>query len=177
MTAFGLNAAGKKVAGRSITWTTSNSAIVTVDAGGFAKAIAVGTAAITATIDGFTATAPVTVAANEFVPTFTVNGAVLGYTPVSGADSASATGVKVPGATVQTYKIMTATFDSLATPELVNTTTTDAAGTFVVHDLPSAYYSIKVTPPASSPYAPGASFVGPQRIPQAAVTVRLSPKQ
>ncbi|MCM1522175.1 MAG: C10 family peptidase [Muribaculaceae bacterium] len=57
-------------ADKTVTWTSSNDAVATVSADGVVKAIAVGTATITATTtNGKTATCAVTVKASEVLPT------------------------------------------------------------------------------------------------------------
>ena len=55
-----LDASGAALTGRTVTWTSSNNSVATV-ANGTVTAVAVGTASIVATIEGVTATAPVTV--------------------------------------------------------------------------------------------------------------------
>jgi trimeric autotransporter adhesin len=54
---------GDPLTGRAITWSTSNASVVTVSASGLAEAKAAGTAKITATVEGKSAEATVTVAA------------------------------------------------------------------------------------------------------------------
>jgi len=55
------DAAGNALAGRTITWTTSDANVATVSTSGLVTAVAVGSATITATSEGKTATVPITV--------------------------------------------------------------------------------------------------------------------
>src|SRR2546426_84089 len=55
------DANGKPLAGRAVTWTTSSGAVAAVDTTGLVSGIALGTATITATSEGQTGTATVTV--------------------------------------------------------------------------------------------------------------------
>lgn len=64
LTATPRNAAGAPLAGLGLEWTTSNSAIATVDAAGKVTALRVGTAVIQVKVNGKTAAAPVTVTAD-----------------------------------------------------------------------------------------------------------------
>ena len=52
LTANPVTAAGVTVPGKTIAWTTSNAAAVTIDAAGLARAVGPGTARLTATVDG-----------------------------------------------------------------------------------------------------------------------------
>ena len=61
LTAKALESSGSELTGRTVTWESSNTAIATVDNAGLAKAIAAGTAQITARVDGKSATAALTV--------------------------------------------------------------------------------------------------------------------
>ncbi len=57
------DSAGNVLTGRSVTWTTSNSALATVSAGGLVTGVAAGSATITATSEGQSGTAALTVTA------------------------------------------------------------------------------------------------------------------
>jgi uncharacterized protein YjdB len=57
-----LDAAGAVLPGRIVTWSTSNAGIATVDASGLVRAIAVGSAVVTATSEGRSGTATIEVA-------------------------------------------------------------------------------------------------------------------
>ena len=60
-TAAAMDSAGNPLAGRVITWSTDNPAVVTVGISGLARGVSAGSATITATSEGKTAAAPVTV--------------------------------------------------------------------------------------------------------------------
>ncbi|MBC7895592.1 MAG: Ig-like domain-containing protein [Cytophagaceae bacterium] len=64
-----LFASGDPVPGRTIAWTTSTAAVASVTASGTVQAVAAGTATITATVDGVSGTAAITV---SVVPVATV---------------------------------------------------------------------------------------------------------
>lgn len=67
LTATVKDAAGNTLSGRTVTWTSSAQPIATVTSGGVVTAVAVGTATITATSEGQSGTAQVTVAAGAVV--------------------------------------------------------------------------------------------------------------
>ena len=61
LTAAPRTSAGTDVTGRTVTWTSSATAVATVTTGGVVTAVAPGTATITATVDGIAGTAAITV--------------------------------------------------------------------------------------------------------------------
>ena len=64
-TAIARDAAGSTVAGHAVAWSTQNAAVVAINSFGFATAVAPGTASITATVDGVSGSASVTVGARS----------------------------------------------------------------------------------------------------------------
>ena len=80
------DASGNVLTGRSVTWTSSAPAVATVSAGGLETAIAAGSATITATSEGITGAASVTMTA----PVITKPGAVVDLA-VAGVTDTSAT--------------------------------------------------------------------------------------
>ena len=64
---------GVTVAGKTISWSSSNAAAITIDAAGLARAVAPGTAVITASVDGVTASRTV-VATDASLVTLTLTG-------------------------------------------------------------------------------------------------------
>ncbi len=64
-----LDAAGNQLNGRSVSWSTSASAVATVSAAGVVTAVGPGSATITATAEGKTGSAAITVADGGLVPT------------------------------------------------------------------------------------------------------------
>lgn len=72
-TAILKDANGNVLTGRVVTWTSSNTAIVTVDAGGIATAVGAGSATITATSEGKSGTSQVTVTGGSAQPVASVS--------------------------------------------------------------------------------------------------------
>ena len=106
LSAIARDADGAVVPGASITWTTSNSSRATVSSGGVVTGVSVGTATITATSNGKTGSATITVAAAPPGPvnsvtvaptTATVN---VGATTTLVATARDANGVVVTGAAI-----------------------------------------------------------------------------
>jgi uncharacterized protein YjdB len=64
LTASARDAAGKAITGRPVAWSTSNPAVATVSASGMVTGVAVGSATITATVEGKTGTSTITVSAD-----------------------------------------------------------------------------------------------------------------
>ena len=60
-TATPQDAAGVSISGRAVTWTSSNNTVAQVSTAGVATGLAAGTATITATVEGVTGSAPLTV--------------------------------------------------------------------------------------------------------------------
>jgi uncharacterized protein YjdB len=61
LTALTRDASGNVLTGRVVTWTSSNTAVASVSSAGVVTGVKVGTATITATSEGKTGTATVTV--------------------------------------------------------------------------------------------------------------------
>jgi hypothetical protein len=144
------NAQGRYVPGRRATWTSSNPSVATVNPDtGIVSGIAPGTATLTATIDGVSATARVTVLdvpPPQNPPTverFTLTGGV--RTLEQGADTVHA--VVVPNVVVVLYKLVPTAGDTVGAPVEVARTTSDANGDFSFGTLASATYRIVATAP------------------------------
>jgi hypothetical protein len=78
---------GTALSGRTVTWSSSNTAVATVSTSGLVSGIAIGSATVTASAEGKSATAVVTVVPNTAI-TFTVSGRVVeaaGTPGISGA--------------------------------------------------------------------------------------------
>jgi uncharacterized protein YjdB len=111
LNATSLDAAGNTLARRAVAWTSSNSAVATVSSQGLLTALSAGSATISATVEGQTATMPVTVTIasvnsvtmtpnDGYLPTGIavplsvtlrdVNGSILAGRPVTWSSSASA---------------------------------------------------------------------------------------
>ncbi|MBV9774373.1 MAG: Ig-like domain-containing protein, partial [Gemmatimonadetes bacterium] len=67
-TAVALDAQGNALTGRAVTWTTSDAGVASLGAGGAVTGVAQGTARVTATVEGVTATAAVRVTPPPVVP-------------------------------------------------------------------------------------------------------------
>ncbi|MCU0624850.1 MAG: Ig-like domain-containing protein, partial [Gemmatimonadaceae bacterium] len=85
LTAVARNAAGSPLTGRTTLWTSSNAAVATIGAGGTVTGLAAGSTTITATVEGVSATALVSVA----------------NAPVASVDITPDSGVVVVGQTLQ----------------------------------------------------------------------------
>ena len=79
--------AGNVLTGRAVSWSSTNSAVATVDANGLVTTITAGTADITATSEGKTGFATITVTAPPAVPVATVNVSLTLTTVAVGATS------------------------------------------------------------------------------------------
>lgn len=86
---------------RSITWVSSNTAVATVSASGVVTGVAIGTATVTATSEGKSATSFITVTPNAAV-TYTVSGRVVEAAGSPGISGARVTAQDVNAATVAT---------------------------------------------------------------------------
>ncbi|GLC24015.1 Ig-like domain-containing protein [Roseisolibacter agri] len=90
-----------------------------------------------------------------------------GAPPAAGTRD-TAVSVRLPGAQVELFRYertaSTQPADSLGTRVLVGTATTDAQGEARFADLPSAFYRVRITPPAGSGLTPAFTEFGPPRI-------------
>lgn len=92
--------------GRVVTWSSANSAVATVSATGLVTGVATGSTTVTATSEGRSATAPVTVTPNTAV-TFTLSGRV-----VEAAGSPGVVGARVSALDASAAVIATTTTDA-----------------------------------------------------------------
>ncbi|HEY6211699.1 MAG TPA: Ig-like domain-containing protein [Vicinamibacterales bacterium] len=111
------DAAGNTLSGRTVVWTSSSQSVATVSAGGVVTGVTAGTSTITATVEGKTGSAAVTVIANPagaFTLSFPSNRAAnASTTPEFSWSSAS-------GAT--SYTLEVATSDAFGTTDVINQT-------------------------------------------------------
>ncbi|GLC26329.1 Ig-like domain-containing protein [Roseisolibacter agri] len=129
------DASGRVLEGRTVTWSSSASSVLTIDATGLARAVAAGTAEVTATSEGRTGTATVRVVAggSRFLSIITENptSTTVGARAVMRARVTDGTN-PVPGATVQWiqegFLPLTTTTDGSGEAGIV--LPTDRAGTF-----------------------------------------------
>ena len=144
------DAAGSVLSGRVISWTSSNTAIATVSAAGLVTGVAAGSAMITATSEGKSGTASVTVA----------------IVPVASVTVSPATAVVLVGATVQ----LTTTLKDAAGNVLSGRSVTWASGTPAVATVSSTGLVTGVAASAATITATSEGQRG-----TAAVTVNLVP--
>jgi hypothetical protein len=152
------DAQGRYVPGKHVTWTSSNTAVATVLADtGIVSGIAEGSATLTATVDGVSATAKVTVLDvpppenPEPVARFTLSGGV--RTLRQDPDTVRA--VVVPNVVVVLYKFAPSSNDTLGTPVEVARATSSSGGDFSFGELPSATYRIVAKSPDPAKYGDG----------------------
>jgi hypothetical protein len=182
LTASALNAKGEVLTGKKFTWRSDDPSIVAVSDTGLLRAQALGSTTVHAAVDGKEAAATVTVVRDDpnlppVIDKFTVHGSVIGV-PASGDTTlAQWAATPIAGATVKVYQYATAKGDTLATPVLYATVTSDAEGKFTLPDVPSAYYTVQGTPPAGSPWQNGTTSFGPQRGPSVYISVPLRAKE
>jgi len=156
------------------TWRSSDASVVDMQIAGdsgvaFGKAL--GTAKVYATVDGHTDSATVTVidappqtppppvepGVGQFNFTVVVSGS-LG----TGADTSKTE--LVPGAIVRLRRIGGVSGDTLAVPVDAGSAVTDANGVASFSALAGGSYSIGITPPADSPWAPATVGIGPPHV-------------
>src|SRR2546427_51702 len=150
------DAAGNVLTGRAVAWTSSNAAIATVSAAGLVTGVAAGSAMITATSEGQSGTASVTVA----------------IVPVASVTVSPATAVVLVGATVQ----LTTTLKDAAGNVLSGRSVTWASGTPAVATVSSTGLVTGVaagaaTITATSEGQSGTAAVTVSSVPVASVTV------
>ncbi len=162
LTAMPEDANGIPLSGRTITWASSNIAVATVNASGLVTSVAVGTATITATCEGKSGTATITVVD---IPVATVDVSPATPTVQAGrtvqltATPKDASGNPLSGRTVtwrsSNTAVATVNGSGLVTGVAVGTATITATSegksgtaTVTVTSVPVA--SVAVTPPAAS---------------------------
>ncbi|MCX5762409.1 MAG: Ig-like domain-containing protein [Gemmatimonadetes bacterium] len=116
LTATLASAGGTALTGRVVTWASSNTAVATVNASGMVAGVAIGTAVVTATSEGRSGTASITVTPNT-ATTFTASGRVV--------EAAGTPGVSGARVTAQD-----------ANAAVIATTTADATGNWSLAGLP-----------------------------------------
>src|SRR3989475_51848 len=154
------DAAGNVLTGRAVAWTSSNAAIATVSAAGLVTGVAAGSAMITATSEGQSGTASVTVA----------------IVPVASVTVSPATAVVLVGATVQ----LTTTLKDAAGNVLSGRSVTWASGTPAVATVSSTGLVTGVAAGAATNTATregqsGTAAVTGFRVPVASGTVSPAP--
>jgi uncharacterized protein YjdB len=158
------DASGAAITDRRPTWHSSDDNIIAVVGdSGVVRAKAIGTAMIYASMDGHEASVQVTVSAApapvpdpSIVSSFALKLTTVGT--LAGTDTSRVE--IVPGATVTVTRTKSMTGETLATPVVVATLTTDANGAASVDNVPGGYYQLVATPPAGSPYVTTTASLG-----------------
>jgi Bacterial Ig-like domain (group 2) len=167
----GVSRDGTWLADQPATWKSSSPDVVAARDTGIVQGLAVGTAFVTATINGHSAFARVSVVAASAgappppppppppVVKFTLIAVVSGVLPATASDTGGLG--PVAGAKVDVYYSASAMADSLDKRTLVTTGTTDATGAMTVPDLPTGWYRLKVAAPSGSPWLDGETLLAP----------------
>src|SRR2546428_829023 len=167
LTATPKDANGNPLSGRAVSWTTSNSAVATVSAGGLVTGLVVGSATITATSEGQSGTAAVTVStvpvASVVVSPASANMSVGGTTQLSATPKDAAGNVlagRLVTWTSSSSAIATVSAGGLVSGAAVGSATItatsegqSASATITVANLPVA--SVLVSPTAPNAYVGG----------------------
>ena len=156
LTAVAKDSSGTILAGRAMTWSSSNSLIATVTSAGLATALAAGTATITATSEGQSGTTAIAVT-NVPVASVTVSPAS-GSVPVGQTLQLSAT-LKDAGGKVLTGRTVTWTSS--------NTVAATVSGSGIVTGVAAGAVTITATSEGKS----GAASINVTLVPVASVTV------
>ncbi|MEW5931019.1 MAG: Ig-like domain-containing protein [Gemmatimonadota bacterium] len=163
LTATPRDAAGNPLSGRTVTWTSSNTGVATVDANGRVTAVAPGTATITATSEGKSGTSTITVVAPPPAPVATV-----AVTPSSGTLD--------PGGTLQlTTTLRDASGNVLTGRAVTWTSSNTAVATVDASGRVTAVGPGTATITATSEGKSGTATVTVRTPPPAVATVTVSP--
>lgn len=165
------DANGVRVAKKMATWSSDDSAIVIPSDTGIMYARGAGTTHVHATVDGFTASATVTVNAAQTPPpntnpsqppvaSFNLQATV--YGALAGTDTTARE--LVAGAKVHLVRIGNVNGDTLLTSVDAGTATTNAQGVASFTGLAGGSYSIDITPPSGSPYTALRTGIGAPRV-------------
>jgi hypothetical protein len=172
--------AGGHIVARPISWRSSDTAVAIASDTGVVFAVAVGTAKIYASVDGFTDSATVTVIPAPPPPppppgpVAEFNMTVVAIGPIPGTDTSQTE--RVAGATVTLMRIGGISGDTLTTPVDAGSAITNANGEARFFQLVGGSYSIRVTPPATSAYAETLTGIGPPTLNDISVYVTLRRK-
>jgi hypothetical protein len=182
------NAAGQPVYGNRVTWSSSDAKVVAVAADTLPRAVAPGTATLTATVGGVSASTRVTVVPATSRPDtgtakppamiakFTLKGTVYGLRPRTATDSLPRE--RLGGVTVRLVR-QAAGRDSASQPrrEVVATTTASASGEFSFGEVPGAFYEVEVVAPAGGAWKDGARGLGIVTVPALDVAIVLARRE
>jgi Bacterial Ig-like domain (group 2). len=180
LSAAAFDANGSLVAKKTITWRSANASIVIASDSGIVYGKAVGTTKVYATIEGHTDSATVTVDSAAPAPTpapqpvasFNLEVIVVGA--VSGSDTSKTE--PVPGAVVKLSRIGGVQGDTLSQSVDAGSAVADANGAVSFTSLTGGSYSVSITPPAGSRFAPVTTGFGPPRTDALVMRFKLPPK-
>lgn len=172
--AVGRDANGVRVANKKPSWVSGDANIVIASDTGVMYGKATGSATVTATIDGHTASATVAVTpappagpavpstppAQPPVASFDLTATVAGA--LAGQDTSRTE--LVAGAKVHLTRTGGVTGDTLATSVDAGTAVTDAQGIVSFKGLAGGWYTVDITPPSGSPYAAIRTGFGAPRV-------------
>lgn len=174
-----LDANGARVSTKPASWRSDDVSVVVVSDTGVVSAKAVGTTTVSATIDGHSASATVTVVpAPQPPPTptpqpalasFDLNASIVGA--ASGTDTTKIQ--PVAGAVVKLLRVGGVNGDSLSQSIDAGSAVSDANGAVSFKGLVGGSYTVSITPPADSPFAPSSTGFGPPRSSPAQFQFRL----
>jgi hypothetical protein len=160
VTANAVDAAGVPILGKTPAWASSSDGVVIASDTGIVYGKAEGTAKVYATIDGHRDSATVTVVAGSIdttsgpgqsaVPSFDLTAQIRGS--VAGPDTSNSQ--VVAGATVKLVRTGGVHGDTLATAIDAGSAVSDANGIVSFKGLTGGSYTVEITPPAGSGYAP-----------------------
>jgi hypothetical protein len=168
---------------KPVTWRSSNTAIVTVNDTGVVFGKALGTAKVYASIDGLSDSATVTVVTPSPTPTPTptptpgvaqFNLKVIVFGSISSPDTSQSE--RLPGATITLFRMSGVSGDSLSQPQLAGSAVTDANGEAKFSQLAGGTYSMKIVPPANSPFLELDTGFGPPTLPDITIGTLLRRK-
>ncbi len=132
LTAVGRTSKGETVSGLTFTWSTSNGSVATVSSGGVAMAAGNGTATITATVDGGSASGTTDITVAQAVDQLTLSpqdGSVaVGETLQLSADASDAGGASIQQPTLT----WSSSDDAVATVDAAGLVTGEGAGTATI---------------------------------------------
>ena len=178
--AAAFDANGTPLGPKPVTWRSANASIVIASDTGIVFGKAVGTTKVYATIDGHTDSATVTVVSTPPTPTpapqpvasFNLDVTVVGA--VAGSDTSKTE--TVPGALVKLSRIGGVQGDTLSQSIDAGSAVADANGAVSFKSLAGGSYSVSITPPAGSRFAPLTTGFGPPRTDALVMRFKLAPK-
>lgn len=166
--ARGYNADGDLVVGTQAIWVSSDPSVLSVSDTGSVRGMAVGSAQVTATIEGHAAMAQVIVV--EPPPPITQYDMTLNVRGALSANDTTET-EPVPGTTVVLYSTTAPGSGSTDPDVLLATKVADDSGNVLFTAVPAGWFRAVMTPPAGSPYQAKTETFSPN--PQPDVYVEL----